>query len=162
MLFRSIMRMARGNQKEIAEFLSKSSDSKWPEKWKLDILNSLREKDYLDITADILEENCRETAEYEGVFQDDILIPYVLCPRVENEMIRPFRSFIRSWLEPEKMQELQKEPEKVWKLVDETLTENPDLEYGNLITSAKGALISGYGSRLTKKVISVQIGRAHV
>ena len=154
-----IMRMARGNQKEIAEFLSRLSDSKWPEKWKLDSLNSLREKDYLDITADILEENCRETAEYEGAFPDDILIPYVLCPRVENEMIRPFRSFIRSWLGPEKMQDLQKEPEKVWKLVDETLTENSDLEYGNLITSAKGALSSGYGSGLTKKVISVQILR---
>lgn len=154
-----IMQMARGNQKEIAEFLSRTSDGKWPENWKLDILNSLREKDYLDITADILEEHCKETAEYESTYPDDILIPYILCPRVGNEMIRPFRGFIRSWLGQEKRQELQNNPERVWKLVEDTLTENPDLEYENLITSAKGALTSGYGSRLTKKVISVQILR---
>ena len=34
------------------------------------------------------------------------------------------------------------------------------LEYGNLITSAEGALLSGYGSVLTKRVVSVQILRS--
>ena len=154
-----IMQLSRGNQKEIAHFLSIATNGNWPDKWKLDILNSLREKDYLDITSDILEENCAMTAKYDGTYPDEILIPYVLCPRVGNEMIRPYRTFLLSWLDPDQIQHLRNEPQAVWKLIDELLTENPDLEYGNLITSAKGALLNGYGSNLTKKTVCVQILR---
>lgn len=154
-----IMEMARGNQREIAEFLARPTNGDWPESWKLAVLDSLREKDYLDITADILEEHCKMTAAYEHDYPADILVPYILCPRVENEMIRPFRSFIDRWFTAKEKQEFRQEPGKVWELVNQKLIADPDLEYGNLITSAEGALTSGYGSLLTKKVVSVEILR---
>lgn len=156
---RQIMKLSRGNRKEIADFLSRPTDGNWPERWKLDILNSLREKDYLDITADILEENCTQAAGFAERYEEEIFVPYILCPRVENEMIRPFRSFINSWLAEEEKTAMTKDPSLVWKRVSETLKADDSLEYGNLITSAKGALTSGYGSMLTQKVVSVQILR---
>lgn len=157
--FYRIMRLARGNQKEIADFIAGPTGEKYPESWKMKLLNSLREKDYLDITADILEENCVLTDNRENDYPEGIFSEYVLCPRVKNEMIRPFRSFINSWLKDEEKRELREEPERVWGLVNHCLKEAPELEYGNLITSAEAAITSGYGSRMTKKTVGVQILR---
>jgi transglutaminase-like putative cysteine protease len=153
---REIMKQARGNQAEIAGFLSSHTRGEWPKKWKLAILNSLCEKDYLDITADILVEHCALTACYAGTYPDEVLIPYILCPRVDHEMICSFRSFILSWLCEEKKEEIKADPSAAWTMIQEEIVSDPDLEYGDLITSAKGALTSGYGSILTKKVVCVQ------
>ena len=154
-----IMRLARGNQKEIAAFLACDTRGRWQESRKIDVLNSLRGKDYLDITADILEEHCSEAAVYEGKWEDDVYVPYVLCPRVENEMIRHFRSFLNAWLTGEEKRQIIEHPERVWKMLGERLISDERLEYGNLITSAEGALTSGFGSLLTRRVVSVQILR---
>lgn len=154
-----IMKQARGNQKEIADFLEMDVQGRWKEKRKLDILNSLREKDYLDITSEILAQHCEFAAEYEEKWPESVYVSWILCPRVENEMIRPFRRFINSWFSEEEKQQFRERPELVWKMIQEKLISDERLEYGNLITSAEGALTSGYGSLLTKRVVSVQILR---
>lgn len=162
----AIMRKACRNQKEIAAFLSNPVEGAYPERWKLAALESLREKDYRDITAGILEESCRGAAEWEGVYQDCVLVPYILCPRVWNEMIRPFRCFILGWLERESAhlgrnlaEEIRRNPVEAWKLAKERIREDKGVEYGSLVTSAEGALESGYGSRRTREVVCVQILR---
>ena len=162
----AIMKKACGNQKEIADFLKKPAAGAYPERWKLAVLESLREKDYRDITAEVLEENCVETAAWEGMYEDALLVPYVLCPRVWNEMIRPFRRFIRGWLEQESAErgrnlaeEIRKDPALAWQLVKEKIKSDKKTEYGNLVTSAAGALESGYGSRMTQETVCVQILR---
>ena len=63
----------------------------------MELLNSLREKDYLDITADSLEEHCRRQSLQENG-QRVICTVYLMSGRVDNEMIRPFRRFLLSWL----------------------------------------------------------------
>ena len=75
------------------------------------------------------------------------------------EMIRPFRRFLLSWLSEEERQKMAEEPKYVWEFVCAHLKSDEQLEYGNLITSAQGALTTGYGSALTKRVVSVQILR---
>lgn len=183
-----IMRKACGNQKEIADFLSRPAAGRYPVWWKLALLESLREKDYRDITADILEDNCVETAGFGGnvalasrngcmggnfagetrnaCFGEEILAPYILCPRVWNEMIRPFRKEIRTWLVRESgrcgrnlAEEIRKNPVQAWKLVKERIVSEKKAEYGALVTSAKEALESGYGSEITREVVCVQILR---
>lgn len=154
-----VMKLARGNQREIADFLQREAQGLGGKR-KLDILNSLREKDYLDITADILEENCVQAEPFAKDWPEDIFVSYILCPRVDNEMIRPFRSFLLSWLSEDWQEAIRTSPKKVWAFVNERLKSDEHLEYGNLITSAEGALLSGYGSVLTKRVVSVQILRS--
>lgn len=152
---REILYRARGNQGEIAEFLMSAVE----DTMKMNLLNSLREKDYIDITAKILEETCIQAEAYADQWSEDIFVPYVLCPRVADEMIRPFRTFIGEWLSEYEKEQICIEPKKVWELVNRRIQSDERLEYGNLIMSARGALTSGYGSVLTKRVVSVQILR---
>ncbi len=161
-----IMRKACGNQKEIADFLARPAAGRYPVRWKAAILESLREKDYRDITADILEDNCAEAAVFDGTWDDEVLVPYILRPRVCNEMIRPFRKSIRTWLERESgkcgrdlAEEIRKDPVQAWKLVKERIVSEKKAEYGALVTSAESALESGYGSEITREVVCVQILR---
>lgn len=161
-----IMRKACGNQKEIGDFLAGSTEGRYPEKWKLAILESLREKDYRDITADILEENCVMAADYDGKYEDSLVVRYILCPRVWNEMLRPFRQSVIAWLERKSAEwgrklaeEIRNTPVLAWKLVKENLLSDKKAEYGSLVTSAREALESGYGSEITKEIVCVQILR---
>ena len=161
-----IMKKACGNQKEIADFLTRPAAGRYPARWKLALLGSLREKDYRDITADILEDNCVETAVYCGTWAEEVLVPYVLRPRVWNEMIRPFRKSIRTWLEQESgrqggnlAEEIRRDPVQAWKLVKESIVSEKKAEYGSLVTSAEAALESGFGSEITREVVCVQMLR---
>lgn len=54
---------------------------------------------------------------------------------------------------------MAEEPKYVWEFACAHLKSDEQLEYGNLITSAQGAFTTGYGSALTKRVVSVQILR---
>ncbi len=161
-----IMRKACGNQKEIADFLARPAAGRYPVRWKLALLESLREKDYRDVTADILEDSCLETAAFGGSFADEVLVPYILRPRVWNEMLRPFRKDIRTWLEEESgrqgrdlAEEIRRDPVRAWRLVKERIVSHKKAEYGALVTSAGEALRSGYGSEITREVVCVQILR---
>lgn len=162
----AIMKKACRNQKEIGTFLAKPADGAYPERWKTAVLESLREKDLRDITVEVLEECCLEAAGWESVYGDGLLVPYILCPRVGDEMIRPFRRFISGWLEQESArqgrdlsEEIRRNPVAAWELVQEKIVSDKKEEYGNLIASARGALESGRGSRLTQEVVCVQILR---
>lgn len=155
---REIMKQACGNQKEIAEFLTRPTEGNYPESFKLTILNSLREKDYLDTTADTLVEYCLQAVPYVNDYSEDIFVPYILCPRVDNEMIRPCRSFLNGWFTEDQKAELKQNPAKVWEMVSGLITKS-GVEYGNLITSVEGALTGGYASIITKKVVAAQILR---
>lgn len=162
----AIMKKACRNQWEIAEFLAKPTNGTYPKRWKLAVLESLREKDYRDITAEILEESCLEAAAWKETCPDSLFVPYILCPRVENEMLRPFRRFIRGWLERESAvcgrnltEEIRRDPTAAWRLVKERITSDKKAEYGNLVTSAQGALKSGYGSMATQRNVCIQILR---
>lgn len=162
----AIMKKACKNQPEIATFLAKPTDGAYPDEWKLAVLESLREKDYHDITAEVLEESCLETAAWIESYEDSLLVPYILCPRVGNEMLRPFRGFIRGWLEQESSsqgrnlaEEIRKDPVVAWQLVRDRILWDQKGQYGNLVTSAAGALGSGYGSKLTRRIVCVQLLR---
>lgn len=155
-----IMHQARGNQKEIAKFLMADSQGEWPEDWKLKILNSLREKDYLDITCEILMEQCKAVAPYRDTIAEEILVPYLLCPRVGDEMLRSHRPYLSERFTEEEKEQIRRNPAQVWEMLSKNLKADPDLEYGNLISSPQGALESGYGSLMTRKVVGVQILRS--
>lgn len=155
-----ILHQARGNMREIAQFLMTDPQGEWPVTWKRKILDSLREKDYLDITCEILTEQCRTTAPYREQVPEELLVPYLLCPRVDNEMIRSHRTYLAECLSEEEKEEIRRQPACVFEKLGQQLKAAPDLEYGNLITSPEGALESGYASLLTRKVVGVQILRS--
>lgn len=155
-----ILHQARGNIREIAQFLMTDPLGEWPKEWKRKLLDSLREKDYLDITCEILTEQCRATAPYRDQVPEELLVPYLLCPRVDNEMIRSHRTYLAERLSEEEKEEIRRQPACIFEKLGQRLKADPDLEYGNLITSPAGAMESGYASLLTRKVVGVQILRS--
>jgi len=92
-----------GNHKVIEDFLAAHPDSRARE-----LLQSLSTKDLRDVTPDILEDsyNAQES---------------ILCPRVENEFLTPYKGFFLSELSGDERAELSN-PEALIKWVKENIT----------------------------------------
>lgn len=96
----SILSRSRGNFREISSFLRErtAEHGQWP----LRLLESLREKDWIDARKDTLDDHLFGSLAACGSLPDDEFERYVLCPRVLNEMIVPYRQFFQSaFTEPE-------------------------------------------------------------
>lgn len=78
---------SRGNHACIMEFLSKAKDRQKA----MRILKYLSAKDLRDVSIDVLNDNLNNAPE--GV-EDETFDKYVLCPRVANEMLSPYRGFL--------------------------------------------------------------------
>lgn len=79
----------RGNYRTIQQFLNRANNKAMAQK----LLDVLSEKDLRDITIDVLSDN-----EVAFTDTDYIFCNYVLCPRVENELLTPYKAFFRKEL----------------------------------------------------------------
>ncbi len=163
-----ILRSARGNMREMIRFLEWDAaeylPSAWKKgdghEWKLKVLNTLREKDYWDIDADILKDCCINAFPYAENLPEDIFFPFLLSPRVSDEMLRPCRTMLSRYLSKDVTEEVRKCPAILWKAVDEEIRSLPKEEYEDLITSSYHCLRGGIGSRHSKKVLCVNLCRS--
>lgn len=175
-----ILHKARGNMDELVRFLEWDATEYLPadreesgpegntkdyindnkKGWKLKFLNTLREKDYRDIKTDILEDCCRNGLTYAGQVPEDIFFPYVMCPRVSNEMLTSCREKLCQCLEASEKELIRKSPECLWKMIEERIKSLPEQEYEDLITSPFNCLKAGIGSRHSKEVLCVSLYRS--
>jgi transglutaminase-like putative cysteine protease len=79
----------RGNHRTIQQFLDEAKNKVMARK----LLDVLSEKDLRDINLDVLRDN--EVAETDTT---EIYCRYVLCPRVENEWLTPYKAFLKKEL----------------------------------------------------------------
>ncbi len=128
--------------------------------WKLEMLKTLREKDYWDIKADVLIDCCRIAFPYMGSVPEDIFFSCLACPRVSIEMLRPCRGFLCACLDEAAKEEIRRNPDSLPKLVEKWIVSMPDQEYENLITSPIGCVRGGAGSMHSKEVLCVNIYRS--
>ncbi len=156
---REIMKQACGNLKEIAAFLGKDTEGKYPKEWKLALLNTFREKDYVELTCDYLEENCVLCVPYADLYDKETFERFVLSPKVLFEHFRSYRPFVLNWFNEEQKEEFRKNPASVWEYVSGHLKIQKNMERGRVMTSAEGALTTGYGNEMTAKIVCIQILR---
>ncbi len=76
---------ARGNRDVIARFLDGDRD-------KRALLESLREKDLVDVTEDVLYDALETALPFKDRYPYEVWAESVLCPRVAQEMLRPVRT----------------------------------------------------------------------
>lgn len=163
-----ILRLARGNINEIVRFLEWDGGeflpSDWKKaggyEWKLKVLNTLREKDYWDIDADVLTDCCISAFPFAEGLPEDIFYPFLLSPRVSDEMLRPCRTGLSEYLSEDAREAVGKHPGILWKMVEEEILSLPEEEYEDLITSSLNCLKGGIGSRHSKKVLCVNLYRS--
>ncbi len=128
--------------------------------WKLKVLKTLREKDSWDIRAEVLTDCVTAALPYAGKVPEDIFFPYLVCPRVATEMLRPCRMILAGILREEGQAAIRREPGKLPGLLEKWVVSVPEGEYEDLITSSVGCLRGGMGSSLSRKVLCVNLYRS--
>ena len=87
------LRLAALNGPEILAFLE---DSPFPRSRKEALLDTLRPKDFVDISRETLEDILSTATMAELPYSEEIFRAYILAPRVADEMLLPQRQKIRS------------------------------------------------------------------
>ena len=154
----AILRKSRGNAGELMEFLSREPQECGV--WKRKLLETLREKDLWDIRREVLTDCWENARVYEGSLPEDIFFHYVVCPRVENEMLRPCRRWLLEKVETWRQEQIRRDPGLVWELAESRICSFPEQEYEGLITSPAACLQGGIGSRISKKIFCVTLCRS--
>ena len=85
-----LLAKAAGNHEVIRKFLADH-----PDKRALDLLQSLSDKDMIDVTREILEDSYQSEES-------------ILCPRIENEFLSPYKGFFKNVLTDEEKKTLGK------------------------------------------------------
>ncbi|AJS60326.1 transglutaminase domain-containing protein [Paenibacillus sp. IHBB 10380] len=88
-----VLHKARGNSREIAAFLEERCHDYG--EWPLRLLESLNEKDLIDTFRDTLDDHLIGSLSQQGEYPEDIFVRYILCPRVQYEMLGPYKRFFQ-------------------------------------------------------------------
>ena len=121
---------SRGNYAEIMKFLSNSTQNQMCRK-AIDLLKTITDKDLRDTPCSVLEDHLYNTPE-------EASTEYVLCPRVANEFLTPYRSFLQKEI-PERMKtEFTSNPQTLVKWCSDSITIRNDLNKGASPTSPIG------------------------
>lgn len=150
---------ARGNYEEIRKFISTDING-CNMKDKIRLLSSLSDKDYTDITYDILEENLIYSNLYKNYYEEKIFTKYIMNPRVYFEMITNYRKFFLNYFDEETKNKFLKCPASIWGYIDANIKEMDALEYKTLITNPVELIKVKKGSNISKKILFVAICRS--
>lgn len=123
----------------------------------------LSEKDHTDCVCSVLEEHlaCGKiyAQQYREADEYDLYINYVLNPRVEYELLRPYRKGILSFFTEEQKAAFRENPAEIWNYIRELITAYPYNERETVMETPYECLISGIGTERSQKVLFVAIAR---
>ncbi len=154
-----ILEGALGNAEEVFSFLTAG-----PEPERLALLETLAEKDYLDLTAAVLEGHLaaalatRESGPCRGLDRAT-WERSVLCPRVHLEHLSPWRPQLTGMIDDELRQLVESDPAAAWQLLASRLSFSPAEHVAKLVGTPAGALASGQASEITLRTLFVAVCR---
>jgi len=137
---------ARGNGAVIADFLSRTADPR-----REALLRTLSDKDFRDVTSEVLEDNLAFAPE-QGELPEEIYLKYVLCPRISLERLTPWRKMLKDVLPG-------LTPAALW----EALSRGSDASlrtYAGLFWTPEGAWKSGRWDEKSRGLLFVAILRS--
>lgn len=145
------MRNACGNHAAIEQFMEMD---RFEMEDKRALLGTLREKDFVDATAEMLADALDGALPAKERYPREIWVESVLCPRVANEMLLPVRREIKACFagQPADVFEL-------WTLLTEKVT-LCDMEPRTLVPDLRAVLREGRCSETVMDVLFVACARA--
>ena len=150
-----LMEESRGNFEPLLAFLA---DEQYTAHEKEMLLNTLSQKDRRDVDTDILQEalalSSRDNAEDETLFYS-----YVACPRIQNEPLSKWRTFISGYFTKAEKAVFTKDPRRIWAYIEENIDYDAAMEYGQIVTLPMGALSIKKANPLSKKILFVAVCR---
>ena len=149
---------ARGNRQELEKFRQMTE---FTDEDKRLMLDTLRDKDFLDTTAEVLASYLRAALPYKNNFCTELYQKYLLAPRAGHEKLMGSRSRIASLLSEKKVfpQDGTVTAKMVWEYVNHGLNTVPDYGTGNWPAEADGCIKCEIITEVSKRVVFVEICR---
>ncbi|EJW96639.1 transglutaminase domain-containing protein, partial [gut metagenome] len=110
-----------------------------------EMLNVLSEKDRTDCLSEVLEEHLDYSMPYWDSVSEEIFVSYIMNPRVDDEILRPYRKAILAQFSPEQQEAMRKNPVEIWNAVDQMIVSRPERERASVITTPAACLKTGIG-----------------
>ena len=146
-----------------------------------EIVDVLSEKDHTDCVCSVLEEHLEYGKRYAKEFKSksgaeecsekemdgtpgaengyNLYINYVLNPRVEDELLRPYRKGMLSFFTEEQKAAFHANPAEIWNYIQAHITAYPDNERETVMETPYECLVSGIGTERSQKVLFVAVAR---
>ena len=83
----------------------------------------------------------------------------MLNPRIEDELLRPYRKEILSYFTKDQIADFRENPVKIWDYIKGHITAYPDNERETVMETPYECLVSGIGTNRSQKVLFVAIAR---
>ena len=125
----TILHKSRGNWRGLIDFISSVPADK--KQWIFPLLNAISEKDLHDITLEALNDNITDSGTYVPLTKDrELVIAYILSPRVDNEYIRPYKSYFQEKFEKDFILAGRKDPGKIISWIRNSIVIDEKANYG--------------------------------
>ncbi|MEF9960079.1 MAG: transglutaminase domain-containing protein [Niameybacter sp.] len=147
-----------GNYQEMMNFFQDAKTSDLLAQ-KVQLLGTLRKKDFTDITCDILLSHLEGAVAFKEDFQEDIFVNYVLAPRVASEMIEGYRPELLARLDNGQQASFKTNPEEAYNYVMANVKHGVETNYSLVYTRPVGLFDLQVGSDASRKVLFVAICR---
>ena len=145
------LRNACGNHEAVQRFLELD---RFGMEDKRALLGTLREKDFVDATVDMLADALDGALPSRDCYPREIWVESVLCPRVQNEMLLPVRAELRVWFG-----ERPADVFALWSALKERLTVCA-MEPATLVPDLRAVIRAGRCSEAVMDVLFVACARA--
>jgi len=152
------LKESQGNWKEIQKFMKEASDNQ--RDYVFQLLASLSEKDLRDTPSAFLADHLQNAMDYSRAMDEEIFTGDVLCPRIDYEIISPYKSFIRNYFDVNFINECQKNPVNISSWILQNITINNKANYGNTPISPIGVLKLGLSDKSSRNILFVAICRS--
>lgn len=142
---------AKGNLEQLDAFLA---DQRFTPQEKEELLSTLRKKDFVDCTCEMLTDALEAACPYRKRFAKEVYCQYILAPRVTDEMLLPQRAFIR-----ERFPEGFADGEEIRKWLSANMVIKPDHVIEDWYADAAGSLRYGCTSESSFGLLFVTVCR---
>ncbi len=158
---KNLITRSMGNYREISQLIETCSPEYHEEL--LQLLEAVADKDLRDTKASVLEDHVLKTVKFYK--QDDypgaIYIDYVLNPRICNEIITPWRSYISDYFDDTEVENIISDPAILAGWIAENIKLHDDMNYYNVPISPEGVLKTGYADELSRDILFIACCRSY-
>ncbi len=153
--FWQYVKKSRGNYKEIIAFIDGNKGVIWREA----MLDNIAEKDLRDSKSEILNDHLNETFPFAGRYSEEVFAKYILNPRVELEMLKPYRSFFKKNISFELTKSFIKDPQNLKLWIDENIKIDNERQAYNLPLTPVGVYKLRVSDTRSLKIFFVAVCR---
>lgn len=147
-----LLTASKGNHAVVSGFLVDAARDGYSRR-ALELLGTLSEKDLRDVGREVLDDNMRHTSA-------DADVRHVLCPRVENEMLSPYKGFFREAIPQELADTFRNDPSSLAVWCEQNIVLCDSLNSQRIPISAQGVWRSRRADAHSRGIFFVAVARS--